>query len=438
MFGYLGHVTVGLMDNIFVGKLNPINLAAVSLANSGIFFIMSFGIGFSYAITPLVSEAMGSGDEKRMRQVLYNGLLLNSLIGVAMAILTFFIPYFMRIAGQPEEVIALAVPYVRIVGVSLFFVMLFQAFKQFSDGMALTAYPMTATLIANLLNVGISYVLIFGKIGFSPYGIYGAAYGTLIARILTVGIIIWFMRYMSKTAKYLKGMKRHLLSTAVMKKILYLGVPSAYQGVFEMGIFSATVWIAGSLGAVPQAANQIALQTASLTFMAFVGFGVAATVRVGNQKGRKDYPELKRVAGMIFKQVFVVGLFFTLLLMLFRYRIPHWFLADYSDVEMKEKGEDIYRIAVHLIAVVSVFQISDGFQVTIQGALRGLQDVVYPFYFTFIAYWVIGFPVSLLLSRNYGAVGIWYGLLVGLTASAVMLALRFRYITDKQLRLACS
>jgi len=432
MLGYLGHVFVGLMDNVFVGKLDPINLAAVSLANSTIFFIMSFGIGFSYAITPLVSEAMGAGKNYRLRKVLFNGLLLNTILGIFMVILSFGIPKILYLAQQPPEVVALAVPYIRIVGISLLFVMTFQALKQFSDGMSLTTYPMIATVITNVINIILSYGMVFGKLGFPKMGIYGAAYGTLIARIASFIVLWFFLRHLSDTYVYLKNLGFYLVSKPLVKKILYLGIPSGFQGVFEMGIFSATVWLAGTLGAISQAANQIAQQMASMTFMVYIGFGVAATVRVGNQKGRKDFKEMKRIATSIFLQNFLFSLLFTFILIAFRHQLPWIYLSDdYTNPQKIAEAQAVYHLAVKLLIVAAIFQIPDAFQVVFQGALRGLQDVVYPFFITLIAYWFIGFPISWYLSKIYGTIGIWYGLLTGLSIAALLLFFRFRYLSKK-------
>jgi MATE family multidrug resistance protein len=432
MLGYLGHVFVGLMDNVFVGKLDPINLAAVSLANASIFFIMAFGIGFSYAITPLVSEAVGANKHHRLQKVLYNGLLLNTVLGILMAVLTLFIPDILGVAHQPPEVIALAVPYVRIVGISLLFVMIFQAFKQFSDGLSLTTYPMVATLIANVVNIILSYAMVFGKLGFPEMGIYGAAYGTLIARLISVIALWYFLRFWSETAIYFKNLGKHLLAKPIIKRILYLGIPSAFQGVFEMGIFSATIWLAGTLGAINQAGNQIAQQMASMTFMVFIGFGVTATVRVGNQKGRKDFVNMKRIATSILLQVFLFELLFTFIFIVFRHQLPWIYLSDnYTDPVKLAEVKQVYEVAVQLLIVAGLFQISDGFQVVLQGALRGLQDVIYPFWITLIAYWLIGFPISWYMSKSVGVIGIWYGLLTGLSVAAIMLFFRFQYLSRK-------
>ena len=231
-------------------------------------------------------------------------------------------------------------------------------------------------------------------------------------------------------------MGAHLISKPIIQRILYLGIPSGFQGIFEMGIFSATVWIAGTLGAVSQSANQIAQQMASLTFMVFIGFGVAATVRVGNQKGRRDFREMKRIAKSIFLQVFLFELLFTFILIAFRHQLPYIFMSsDYSDPQKILESKQIYNQAIRLLIVAGLFQISDGFQVVLQGALRGLQDVIYPFFITLVAYWFIGFPISLYLSKTQGTMGIWYGLLTGLSVAAFLLFLRFKYLSHKLIRL---
>jgi len=416
MLGFLGHVLVGLADTIFVGKFDPTNLAPVSLANASIFIVMSFGIGFSYAITPLVSEAVGAKKHYRLKKVLYNGLLLNTILGIFMAFISFFIPSILVFLEQDPAVIELAVPYIRIVSFSLLFVMIFQALKQFSDGLSLTTYPMVATIIANVINVFLSYGMVFGHFGFAKMGIYGAAYGTFIARVIMVVALWLFLRYRSATKEYMQGLGKYLISSPA----------------FEMGIFAVTVWIAGTLGAIVQSANQIAQQTSSLTFMVFLGFGVAATVRVGNQKGRRDFVEMKRIAKSIFLQVFLFELLFTALIILFRYQLPWLYLTDnYVDPGKVNEAHEVYKLSVQLLIVAGIFQISDGFQVVLQGALRGLQDVVYPFYITFVSYWIIGLPISYYMSKTHGAMGIWYGLLTGLTLAAFLLFLRFKYLSRK-------
>jgi len=406
MVGYLGQVLVGLADNIMVGKLGPVALATISLANSTIFFVMSFGIGFSSAITPLVSEALGLNDRERLHKILYNGLIANIITGTVMVLLIYAIIPLLPYAKQPPEVVALAVPYIRWVGVSVLFVMIFQAMKQFSDGMGLTKISMHAILITNVINIAVSYVLIYGVWFFPRLGVLGAGLGTAFARLIIIGIFWWLLYRHPQTGFYVKKLPRKIWDGRIIRKIFSLGFPSGYQSVFEMGIFTASVWLAGMLGTVAQAANQIALQMASMTFMVFVGLGVAATVRVGYRYGRKEYTELRRIAFSIFIQAALTGLFFSVVYILFRHQLPWIYLS-------KQKGGpevwEVATLAAELLVIAGLFQISDSLQVTAQGALRGLQDVKIPVMITFVSYWLIGFPTALHGSVRNGGVYMAFG-----------------------------
>ncbi|MDX5585739.1 MAG: MATE family efflux transporter, partial [Aureibaculum sp.] len=211
-----------------------------------------------------------------------------------------------------------------------------------------------------------------------------------------------------------------------------LGFPSALQMLFEMAIFTAAIWLSGALGKNPQAANQIALNLSSMTFMVAIGLGVTAMIRVGNQKGLKNFAELRRIALSIFLLTILIDIVFALLFMTFHTELPKLYLDEHDLINQADNFE-VISIAGKLLLVAAVFQIFDGMQVVVLGALRGLQDVKIPTFITFIAYWVIGFPICYLLGREhvYGSVGIWIGLLAGLTASAIMLYIRFNYLTKK-------
>ncbi|NPA46349.1 MAG: MATE family efflux transporter [Chlorobi bacterium] len=428
MVAYLGQVLVGLADNIMVGKLGPRALAAISLANSTIFFVMSFGIGFSAAITPLVSEALGLNDKERIHRILYTGLLVNGLLGLFMIAAIWAMIPFLEWTGQPPEVLAVAVPYIKIVGVSVLFVMLFQAMKQFADGLGYTKISMHATIVVNIVNVLISYVLIYGVWIFPRLEVLGAGLGTMIARFLILFVFWYFLSRDPRTRHYVTHLPGRIWDPAIVRKILSLGFPSGFQSVFEMGIFTATVWLAGTLGALPQAANQIALQMASMTFMVFVGLGVAATVRTGYRLGAKDYANLRRVAMSVFLQAVLIGAFFAVLYMALRHYLPWIYLSR------KHGGldsEQVAQMASGLLIIAGLFQIFDSLQVTLQGALRGMQDVKIPAVITFTAYWLIGFPVAWFGSRIWGVYGIWFGLLAGLGTAAVLLFIRFHYLTRR-------
>ncbi|WP_411031459.1 MATE family efflux transporter [Spongiimicrobium sp. 3-5] len=432
ILGMLGHTFVAFADNIMVGQLGTAELAAVSLGNSFVFIAMSLGIGFSTAITPLVAEADGASNKKDAKSALKHGLVLCTLLGLSLFVLILLCEPVMYFMKQPPEVVALAIPYLELVAFSLVPLIMFQAFKQFSEGLSQTKYPMYATIIANVVNIILNYLLIFGTFGFPKLGIIGAAIGTLASRIIMV-IFIWtLLKKKKKFHDYVTGFNFRSIEKKVIQKIVSLGFPSALQMFFEVAIFTAAIWLSGVLGKNVQAANQIALNLSSMTFMVGMGLSVAAMVRVGNQKGLRNFGELRRIAQSIFFLTLLLEIVFAGLFLLGMNWLPTIYL-DVDDIVNKADNTEVIYLAAKLILVAAFFQISDGIQVVVLGALRGLQDVKIPTFITFIAYWLIGFPISYYLGlyTELKSVGIWIGLLLGLTASAIMLYIRFNYLTKR-------
>ncbi|SEL80759.1 multidrug resistance protein, MATE family [Aquimarina amphilecti] len=430
MLGMLGHTFVGLIDNIMVGQLGTAELAAVSLGNSFMFIAMSLGIGFSTAITPLVAEADGERNFNKGKSAFKHGLFLCTSLGIVLFLGILLAKPLMYLMRQPVEVVELAIPYLDLVAVSLIPLIIFQAFKQFSDGLSMTKYPMYATLVANIVNVVLNYLLIFGKFGFPQMGIVGAAVGTLVSRFVMV-IFLWlFLKYKERSKAYVINIKLFSLQSDMLKKIVTLGFPSALQMFFEVAIFTSAIWISGILGKNPQAANQIALNLSAMTFMVAMGLSVAAMVRVGNQKGLQKYKELRRIAFSIFLLTFFIEIVFALCFVIFNNVLPEIYL-DVNDTENLADNIEVIGIAAKLLIIAALFQISDGIQVVVLGALRGLQDVKIPTVITFFAYWIVGFPVSYYLGlyTEYKSSGIWIGLLAGLTTSAILLYFRFNYLS---------
>jgi MATE family multidrug resistance protein len=379
-----------------------------------------------------VAEADGAGNKEDGKRALKHGLVLCTFLGISLFGLILLIKPLMYMMDQPPEVVVLAIPYLDLVAFSLIPLIMFQAFKQFSEGLSQTKYPMYATIIANVLNIILNYLLIFGSFGFPKMGIVGAAIGTLISRVVML-IFIWvLLNKKEKFQFYVTGFNFKSLERKVMKKIIDLGFPSALQMFFEVAIFTAAIWLSGVLGKNPQAANQIALNLSSMTFMFGMGLGVAAMIRVGNQKGLKNFSELRRIAQSIFFLTLLVEIGFAALFLICRFWFPTIYL-DVGDLSNQIDNMEVIGLAAELLLVAAFFQISDGLQVVILGALRGLQDVKIPTAITFIAYWMIAFPVSyyLGLHTELKSTGIWIGLLAGLTASAIMLYLRFNYLTKK-------
>jgi MATE family multidrug resistance protein len=428
----LGHTLIGIVDNIMVGNLGATELAAVSLGNSFIFLAMSIGIGFSTAITPIVAQADAENDDKKIRSAFHHGLLLCTVLGVCLFILIVLAKPIMNLMHQPKEVVDLAAPYIDWVAFSLIPVIIYQGYKQFADGLSQTKYSMYAIFMANVVHIFFNYVLIYGIWIFPKLGILGAALGTVISRIMMVVFMHFLLRHNERMKHYFKNFSFKEIRKSMLKKITYLGFPSALQMLFEVALFTAAIWLTGSISKNSQAANQIALTLATFTFMFAMGLNVTAMIRVSNQKGKNDYKNLIIVARSIFILALFLEIIFAILFVVFHTILPQYFLNMNDSAQVLDNAE-VIAIASKLLLVAAVFQISDGIQVVVLGALRGLQDVKIPMYIAFVAYWIVGFPISFYLGKytELKAVGVWIGLLAGLTTAALFLYIRFHKLTKK-------
>ena len=430
----LGHTLIGIVDNIMVGNLGATELAAVSLGNSFIFIGMSIGIGFSTAITPIIAEADAEKDHKKIRSAFHHGLLLCTVIGVVLFMLIVLSKPLMNLMHQPKDVVDLASPYIDWVSFSLIPLVIYQGYKQFADGLSQTKYSMYAIFLTNVVHVFFNYVLIYGVWFFPKLGIIGAALGTVISRIMLVVFMHYLIKHNEQMSQYFNNFSFKEIKKSMLKKIINLGFPSAMQMLFEVALFTAAIWLSGSISKNSQAANQIALTLATTTFMIAMGLNVTAMIRVSNQKGLNDFKNLIVVARSIFLLAIIVETIFGIAFVVLHNYLPHLFLNMNQSSQVLDNKE-VILIASKLLLVAAVFQISDGIQVVVLGALRGLQDVKIPMYITFVAYWVVGFPISFYLGKytNLDTVGIWIGLLAGLTVAALFLYIRFHHLTKKLL-----
>jgi MATE family multidrug resistance protein len=432
ILGMLGHTLIAIVDNIMVGKLGSTELAAVSLGNSLVFVAMSLGIGFSTAITPIVAEADAEKDNAKIRSAFHHGLFLCIILGFALFGLVILAKPIMELLHQPKEVITLARPYLSWVAFSLVPLIIYQGYKQFADGLSMTKISMYAIVMANIMHVPINYCLIYGVWIFPKMGILGAGLGTVISRIAMVVFMHIILSRKEQLRQYFHEFSFDEIKKETIKKIVDLGLPSAMQMLFEVVLFTAGIWLCGNIGKTSQAANQIALSLASMTFMFAMGLSIVSMIRVSNQRGLNDYKQLIVVARSIFLLAIIIEVVFAIMFVALHQVLPYLFLNMENQTQLLD-NQEVIAISAKLLLVAAVFQISDGIQVVVLGALRGLQDVKIPMYITFVAYWIIGFPISYYLGikTDLGAVGVWIGLLAGLTAAAIFLYLRFHYLTKK-------
>jgi|TARA_B100000282_G_C31711233_1_gene481212 MATE family multidrug resistance protein len=436
MIGMLGHTFVQFIDNVMVGQLGTAELAAISLGNSFVFIAMSIGIGFSQAITPLIAEADGAKKDNDISGIFEHSFLICLILGLILFTVVFLNRNLLYFMNQPIEVVKLASPYLFWVSFSLISIVTFQSFRQFADGLSFTKAAMYSTLLGNVINVILNFFLIFGLWIFPKLGVEGAAIGTLISRICMLIFIVVYLKLHKKLSKYIKRFFPSKVQIQRLKKIIYLGLPSALHSFFEVAFFISAVWMAGIIGKNSQAANQIALNLASMTYMVALGVGVAAMIRVGNQRGMMNFIKLREVALSTLLLIIIIDIFFCIIFLIFNDYLPLLYL-DLGDSNNLTDVNEVIELASKLLIIAGVFQLFDGIQAVVLGALRGMQDVNKPALIIFLSYGLIGFPTSYFLGfyTKLSVVGIWIGLMTGLLSSSLFLFLRFNYLSKKTIRL---
>lgn len=425
MLSQLGQVLVGVADSMMVGRLGAVPLAAASLANSIFFVVLMFGIGVSMAMTPLVAMADGNHKGKRISRLFNHGFIINMAGGILMFFLIVMASPFLKNLNQPEEVVTLAIPYLAIITFSLLPFMFFQTFKQFAEGLSQTKQAMYITIFCNGINVFFNWVMIYGNLGFPALGLNGAGWATLISRIF-MGLMMAYYVWNSKRYKpYNLSLRMTKLSFPMLSKLIKIGVPTGFQFIFEVGAFSAAAIMMGWIGVTALAAHQIAINLASVSYMMASGLSTAAMIRVGNQLGRNDIRALREAGFTVFVMVAIFMSVAAVIFIIFREFLPALYINDVSVIQM----------SATLLIIAGFFQLSDGIQVVGLGALRGMSDVKVPTIVTLVAYWVIGLPLGYILAFSFGMqeIGIWVGLLVGLTVTGIMLLYRFHKLSQRLL-----
>ncbi|MCE7053821.1 MATE family efflux transporter [Algoriphagus sp. AGSA1] len=421
----LGQVLVGVADSMMVGRLGAVPLAAASLGNSIFFVILMFGMGVSMGITPLVSIADGKGKHKRIGHLFQHGLWINIATAVLLTAVIVGLSQGLHFLDQPEEVVDLTIPYLFIITSSLLPFMIFQSFKQLAEGVSQTKQAMYVTVICNLVNVFLNWVLIYGNLGAPAMGLNGAGLATLISRVM-MPVMMGF--YVMKSARYsVFDLKLGIgkLRLLLLDKILKIGIPTGFQYIFEVSAFSAAAIMMGWIGVNALAAHQIAINLASVSYMMVSGLSTAGMIRVSNQIGRGDFKTMREAGMVVFGMTLVFMSITGLIFILMRSYLPTLYIDN----------EEVVALSASLLIIAGMFQLSDGIQVAGLGVLRGLEDVKFPTLITLVAYWVIGLPLGYFLAfqLDMAEKGIWYGLLLGLSVTAVVLFYRFYKLSNRMI-----
>ncbi len=426
--GQLGQMLMSVVDNIMVGKLGAGALAAASLANSLFMLVMVVGFGLTMAVTPLTAIAYGAGRDQECGVVLRQGLIVNLLSGLLLCGITLLVSEWIQYLDQPVEIVGPASVYMKVLGLSMLPMMLFQSYRQFAEGVSFLKPAMIITVLANLVNVLANWMFIYGNLGMPALGLTGAGIATISSRAFMAGALMIVIMKSSEMKKFDPSLRYRKIDFSMMRRLLAIGIPAGFQYFFEVSAFTASSVMIGWIGTRALAAHQIALNLASISFMVAMGISSAGTIRVSSAVGQKDI-QATRNAG--FCAVSVCAVFMAsagLVFIVFRSFLPTLYISDRAVID----------IATSLLVIVAFFQISDGTQAVGLGILRGLTDMKIPTVITLVAYWLMGLPSGYILAFRFdmGIYGVWYGLLISLSASALFMMIRFNAKSRKEIRLS--
>ncbi|GAA4782886.1 MATE family efflux transporter [Olivibacter ginsenosidimutans] len=418
ILGELAQMALALIDTAMVGAVSYKQLAAAALVMSVVNIPFVFGIGMTMSVSQLVAMAHGQHDARKVSHYLFNGFLLCATTALLISIGLECSKSILFHLKQDPEVAAMAVPFLRVIGVSIIPMILFMTLKQFTDGLEYTRTAMTLSLIALPLNAFLNWLLIFGNWGFPRLELIGAAWGTLITRTLIfIALAIIIFRHKTFRRYIAAGRTHWKFSWATIRELLRIGIPSSLQAGMEVGVFAVSAILVGTIGAVEQAAHQIAMNCAAFTFMVSMGLAQGGSIRISNAYGRRDWRHILVIGKSSMLTALVYGIICFIIFISLNNHLPKLF----------NHNAEVVSLASYLLIFAAIFQISDATQAVGIGLLRGAKDVKVPTLLVGLAYWVVGLPIGYLLAFHLGmrAPGIWTGLIIGLSLVSLFLSARF-------------
>ena len=379
VIGQVGVIVLGFADTLMIGHHSTNELGAASFVNNMFTLAIIFSTGFSYGLTPIVGGFYGVRKFAAAGQALRCSLLANLLVGILLTGIMAILYLNVERLGQPEELLSLIKPYYLILLASLIFVLLFNGFKQFTDGITDTKTAMWILLGGNVLNIVGNYILINGKLGFPELGLLGAGISTLFSRIVMVLVFVLVFFSSRRFLRYKLGFIRLGWSRALFRQLNALGWPVAFQMGMETASFSLSTVMVGWLGTIALASHQVMLTISQFTFMMFYGMGAAVAVRVSNFKGQNDIVNVRRTAYAGAHIILAMGIVLLSIVFFFRYQVGGWF-TDNTEVS---------AMVVVLMVPFLAYQFGDGMQINFANALRGISDVKPMMLIAFIAYFIV-------------------------------------------------
>ncbi len=418
--GHVAQFAIGMTDSIMLGWYGAAALAAVTLAGSYFFVFFLMGAGFAIAVMPLVAAAAGAGEERQIRRATRMGLWLSLLYGVAAMPVLLYSEQILLSLGQKPEVAEPASAYLQLAGWGLFPALLVMVLKSYLAALERTQIVLWITILAAVVNGLVNYALIFGNWGAPELGIAGAAYASIATQTVSLLAVGAYALWVLPEHEILKNF--HRPDWEMFARVFKLGMPIGLTNLSEVSLFAASAMMMGWLGTIPLAAHGVAMTLAGLTFMVHLGLSNAATIRAGNAYGRGDRAHMALGAQVVIVMSLVMALIGIAAFLL----LPDQLISLFLDPNEPNKPE-ILIVGASLLAMAALFQLADGMQVIALGVLRGVQDTNWPMVIAALSYWAIGVPASYLFGFTFGwgGVGVWSGLVLGLSFAGVFLMLRF-------------
>ena len=418
MMGQVSTIVMGFADTLMVGHYGTNELAAAGFVNNIIALLVVGGMGFSYGLTPIVGALLGEGRTQAIAGKLKNGLFACSGVGLLMMLVAGLLFVLLPWLGQPAELLPLMRPYLLTLLLSMMPLMVFNAYKQFSDGIQDTSMPMWIILVANVLNVFGNWLLIFGHCGFPELGLLGAGIATLLSRFIQLILMASVFHLTRRYDQYRENFHKGKINISDQRELHQMGWPVALQLGMEAASFSLSVLYVGWLGATALASHQIMLTISQLFFMLYYGMSAAVAIQVSYYRGAGELEETRKVAAAGLHLCWLIALVEGIPLLLLRSRVGLLFTQS-SEV-------------VALVAMIAVpfllFQVGDALQCTYANALRGMARVKPMVWIAFIAYIVISLPLGYIFGFvcGWGLVGIWMAFPFGLTTAGLLYYKEFR------------
>ncbi|HRF86025.1 MAG TPA: MATE family efflux transporter [Alloprevotella sp.] len=417
----LGQILTQVADNLMVGHYggtDPVPLAAVSFGGAVFFILFIASIGIAMGLTPLIGELYVRGNHRKASELLHNAIFFYVILGFFVSLVQWASIPLMHHMGQPAEIVEMAIPYYKMLLMSMPFIMLFFAFKQFLEGTGNTKVELAVTIVCNIANCLFNWIFIYGHMGSPKMGIEGAGLGTLLARIIGAMLIAGYFIYNVRYRSYLRHFSWRNCSLGKIIQLLHIGLPISAQMFMESSAFVGTSIMMGWFSKEVMSANQITSTLSNSAFMIVLSIGAATTIRVSHCFGRRDTRELVLAAKASYHLVLLWNAIAALFFISLRHIIPQFFTEN----------AEVISITSSLLIFSAFYQLSDGIQNVSVGVLRGIQDVKAIMPIAFVSYWLLNLPVGYLLAfpAGLGPEGLYLGFFFGLSVAALLYVRRIR------------